>query len=50
MYAVIKGILRMNGGPDIGSVREPLFALTEEDMPVVAECAAQIKAAIEKFC
>ena len=49
MYAVIKGILRENGGIDIGGVRAPLYALQEEDMPVVRECAADIRALIAKY-
>ena len=31
MYAVIKAILRKQGGPDCGGVRLPLAALTEAD-------------------
>lgn len=50
MYAVIKGILRENGGPDIGGVRKPLFNLQSEDMQTVSECAEQIREAIKKYC
>ena len=50
MYAAIKEILRLNGGPDIGSVRKPLAALTEEDKAVCASAAADIRAAIAAFC
>ncbi len=50
MYAVIKEILRINGGPDIGSVRAPLAELVEDDLPIARECAAMIRAAIEKYC
>lgn len=50
MYAVIKGILRCNGGPDVGSVRKPLAALVPEDMPIVASCAKDIREALAKFC
>ena len=50
MYAVIKGILRENGAPDVGGVRAPLTDLAPEDMETVRECAAQIRAAIAKFC
>ncbi len=50
MYAVIKGILRENGAPDIGGVRAPLFDLQEEDMPLVRECASEICRLIERFC
>ena len=49
MYAVIKGILRENGGPDIGGVRAPLYELQEEDLPIVRECAAQIRRLTEKY-
>ena len=49
MYAVIKGILRENGGIDIGGVRAPLYALQEEDMPIVRECAADIRTLIAKY-
>ena len=50
MYAAIKEILRLNGGPDVGSVRKPLAALVPEDKAICAETAAAIRAAIEKFC
>ena len=50
MYAVIKGILRLNGGPDIGSVRKPLAALVPEDEEIVRSCAADIREALAKYC
>jgi N-acetylneuraminate lyase len=50
MYGVIKEILRINENLNIGSVREPLAALIEEDMEVVKEAATMIKNAIEKYC
>ena len=49
MYAVIKGILRLNGGPDIGGVRAPLYNLQPEDMPIVEACAADIRGLIAKY-
>ena len=49
MYAVIKGVLREMGGPDIGGVRAPLFDLQPEDLPVVRELAAEIGALVEKY-
>ena len=49
MYAVIKGILRAQGAPDIGGVREPLFALQPEDLPAVEAMAAEITALVEKY-
>lgn len=50
MYAVIKAILRKQGGPDCGGVRLPLAPLTAADETVVDECAAMIAAAIAKYC
>ena len=50
MYAVIKGILREQGGPDIGGVRAPLYELQSEDLPTVKELAAEIRALVEKYC
>ena len=50
MYGVIKEILRINENLNIGSVREPLVALIEEDMLIVKEAASMIKRAIEKYC
>ena len=49
MYAVIKGILRAQGGPDIGSVRAPLYELQPEDMPAIEEMAKDISALVEKY-
>ena len=50
MYGVIKAIRRINENLNIGSVREPLAALVEEDMEVVKEAATMIKNAIKKYC
>jgi len=50
LYAVLKEIIRINGGPDAGSVREPLFPLQEEDKPIAASCAAKIRDLIAKYC
>ena len=50
MYAVIKGILRERGGPDIGGVREPLYGLQPEDLPTVKELAGEITAHVKEFC
>ncbi len=49
MYAVIKGILREQGGPDIGGVRAPLYDLQPEDLPTVKALAAEIAALVEKY-
>lgn len=50
MYGVIKEILRINENLNIGSVREPLAVLIEEDMEIVKEAASMVKNAIEKYC
>lgn len=50
MYAVIKEILRRNGGPDCGSVRAPLAELIDSDYAIVDECVAMINAAIAQYC
>ena len=42
LYAVIKEIIKIREGLDIGSVRSPLPALIEEDMPKVRATAALI--------
>lgn len=49
MYAVIKAILKLNEGFDIGSVRAPLAELTTEDMKIVEEAAQMIKYAKAKY-
>ena len=50
MYGMIKEILRINGGPDLGSVRLPLAALVESDLPIAQECATMIREAVAKYC
>ena len=50
MYGMIKEILRINGGPDCGSVRLPLAALVESDLEIAQESAAMIRAAVAKYC
>lgn len=50
MYAVIKAILRKQGGPDCGGVRLPLAPLSAADGAVVDEAADMIAAAIAKYC
>ncbi|HEM6309853.1 TPA: dihydrodipicolinate synthase family protein [Streptococcus suis] len=49
MYAVIKEVIRINDGLDIGSVREPLTALTEADLNIAQEVAQVIRDAKERF-
>ena len=50
MYAVIKAVIRKQGGPDCGGVRLPLANLIPADEAVVDESAAMIAAAIAKYC
>jgi N-acetylneuraminate lyase len=50
MYAVIKEILRLQGGPDIGGVRAPLLELTESDRETVAQAHEMIQAAVSQYC
>ena len=50
MYGMIKEILRINAGLDCGSVRLPLAALVESDLPIAKECAEMIRAAVAKYC
>ncbi len=50
LYGVIKEILKIREGIDIGSVRKPLPALVPEDMEQVKKCAGMIGEAIKKFC
>ena len=47
---MIKEILRLHGGPDIGSVRAPLYPLQPGDEAIAAACAADIDAAMAEFC
>ena len=50
MYAVIKAILRLQGGPDCGGVRKPLANLFSEDEAVVKASHEMIQTAIQKYC
>lgn len=50
MYAVIKEVIRIQGGPDIGGVRAPLANLVEADKAVCKEAADMIAEAIKKYC
>lgn len=49
MYAMIKEILRLSGGPDVGGVRAPLLNLTESDKGIARQCVAMIAAAKAKI-
>ncbi|MDE5910559.1 MAG: dihydrodipicolinate synthase family protein [Lachnospiraceae bacterium] len=50
MYAAIKEIIRIQGGPDIGGVKAPLVDLTDEDKIICQEIADMIAEAIKKYC
>ncbi|MCI5972192.1 MAG: dihydrodipicolinate synthase family protein, partial [Anaerococcus sp.] len=49
MYAVIKAILKENEGLELGSVRKPLAALSDNDEKIVKEAASMINKAREKY-
>lgn len=49
LYAVMKEMLKQRG-LDIGTVRKPLPALIDSDLPIVVDAMAQIDAAIAQFC
>ena len=50
LYAVIKEVLRIREGLDIGGVRKPLANLIPEDMPQIQKCADLIDAAVKAYC
>ena len=49
LYAVIKEILRLNEKLDLGSVREPLEPVHEEDLVIAKEAAELIQQARKEF-
>ena len=46
LYAVLKEIIRDQGGPDAGDVRAPLYPLQEGDKAIAKECAERIRSLI----
>lgn len=50
MYAVIKEIIRLQGGPDVGGVKAPLADLEEADLMICKEIADMIAEAVHKYC
>lgn len=50
MYATIKEVIRLQGGPDIGGVKAPLADLVEADKAICKEAADMIMAAIKNYC
>ena len=49
MYGVIKAILKINEGLELGGVRKPLPGLAETDMAIVEEAAKMITDAKAKY-
>lgn len=49
MYGVIKAVLKINEGLELGGVHKPLAALIPEDMPKVEKAAAHIRTAIAQY-
>ena len=49
MYAVIKKVLYINEGLELGSVRSPLAPLIPEDMPKVEAAAEHIRRVVKTF-
>lgn len=49
LYAIIKGILKINEGLELGGVRKPLANLADSDMQIVEEAAKMIRDAIKKY-
>lgn len=49
LYAVMKAVIKLREGIDLGSVRKPLPALADGDEAVVKEAAAMIDKAIAKY-
>ncbi|MDO5541315.1 MAG: dihydrodipicolinate synthase family protein [Eubacteriales bacterium] len=50
LYAVMKEIMKIRDGLELGGVRRPLPSLISEDMPQVKKCAGMIDEAISRFC
>ena len=50
MYGMIKEVLRIGRGIDIGGVRRPLTDLDDSDKAIAAEAAAMIEKAKERHC
>lgn len=50
LYAVMKEVLRINEGLELGSVRSPLPELVPEDYPKAEAAAKRIREAVSRFC
>ena len=50
MYGVIKKVLEIRAGLQLGSVRAPLAPVVEEDLPQIQKCVKMIDEAIAAYC
>jgi N-acetylneuraminate lyase len=50
LYAVMKKVLQINEGLELGSVRPPMPELVPEDYPKAEAAAKRIREAINRFC
>lgn len=50
MYAMIKAVIKLRTGLELGGVRRPLTDVTPGDEELAKKCAAMIDQALEKFC
>ena len=50
LYALLKEVLRLRGGPDAGGVRAPLLEMDPGDGAIAAEAARMIDAAVSRYC
>ena len=49
LYAVIKEVLHINEGLELGSVRPPMPGLVSDDLPKVSAVAEVIRHAVEQY-
>ena len=49
MYAMIKEVLKLQGAPDLGGVRAPLYPVQEGDLKIAADAAEMIQRYIGEF-
>ena len=50
LYALLKEVLRLRGGPDAGGVRAPLLEMDPGDGAIAAEAARMSDAAVARYC
>ena len=50
LYAIMKAVIRKQGGPDCGSVRAPLAQMIDSDLPIVDQAYTMIRDAIAQYC